>query len=120
MIGNKTKTSRCPACSKPVSEPGDCVDCLPFNMYFGDPYTTARQEHCRQLMIAHRATLEAIPFSQARIKAAKLTGDNDIQFVVADGIAMFPCLDGSARKSVIFARLPTDIHDGQHRWRVNK
>ena len=91
--------------------------CLPFNMYFGDRYTTGRQERCRQLMIAHRATLETLPFSQAKIKAGKLTGHDDIQLIVADGIVMLPCFDGSARKSVIFARLPQDIQDGQHQWK---
>lgn len=89
------------------------MDCLPFN-------TMGRQEQCRQLMIAHRPKLESLPFSQAKIKSGKLTVDNDIQYFVEDGIFMLPCLDGSARKSVIFARLPQDIHDGQHRWRINK
>lgn len=100
MIGKGTTAMKCPTCGKRVSEPGDCVDCLPFNMYFGDRYTTGRQEQCRQLMLAHRARLEMLPFSQAKVKAGKLTGDNDVQCVVADGIVMLPCLDGSARKSV--------------------
>jgi len=102
---------KCPLCGKPVTEPGACLACLPFNMYFGFERTPDIMEACRLLTIKHQAKLEKIPFSQAKIKGGKLPdaieGDAEVQTVTDGDMLIIPALDGSARKSVFFVRKPS-------------
>ncbi len=104
---------KCPVCKKPTQEPGACLACLPFNMYFGVDTTPEDEDRCRRLMVANRNKLDTIPFSQMKIGVGgehhpQVDGDDLVQFVLDDGITMTTALDLFARKSVLFGRQPTE------------
>ena len=119
-----TMTMTCPLCRTPVSEPGACKTCLPYNIFAIDwLQINVGLEPLRQLMLSKLETLQEIDFEQATLPLEGNARDKKIAFVSAEmpdglNVIMIPCLDPAGYHTVMFTVAPQhSVKDGMHRVR---
>jgi hypothetical protein len=73
-------------------------------MYFGFKPTPAEFERCRRLLVAHRNGLESVPFSQSKLGARGVDGDDKLSVLFAGDYILVPGLDQAGHKSVLVCK----------------